>query len=58
MSTTNIRDELKIEDIYQQIIYVSDGFMLERYRNGKMDINQLEKEYDELIVFWKKAFGK
>lgn len=58
VNTDNIRDELTIADIYREIIYASDGFLLGFYRAGTIDIDQLEKEYDRMIQFWKKAYGK
>lgn len=53
---TIFRKNLCFKDIYKEILNASDGYLLNQYRLGILDVSKIEKEYSEMIVFWKKAF--
>jgi len=53
-----IRADLSMEEIYQQLIFASDGYLLDAYRQGRIDPDRMEREYDAMICFWKKAYGR
>lgn len=55
---SNLREGFSVEEIYQEILYASDGFLLEKYRSGKVDAEEIQQEYETMIMFWKKTFGK
>lgn len=58
VDTTGIREGFTLEEIYQDILYASDGFMNQRYRIGMVDADEIEREYGKLVDLWRRAYGK
>src|SRR5574344_434793 len=56
IDNVRFRNDLKLEDVYHEILLASDGFMLKHYRSNEMNIDEIEKQYANLIAFWKKAY--
>ena len=58
INPSNIREGFTVEEIYQEVLFASDGFLLQIYRSGKLDIDKMENDYCKLIMLWKKAYSK
>lgn len=56
-NTTNLRKGFTLEEIYQEILYASDGFLSRQFRGGKIDVDQIEKGFMQLIELWKRAYS-
>lgn len=55
---SRLRSDLEFEEIYQEIVSSSDGFLIEKYRSGNLDIESFERDYLKRIELWEKAYGK
>ena len=58
INPSNIREGFTVEEIYQEVLFASDGFLLQIYRSGKLDIDKMENDYCKLIMLWKKAYSR
>lgn len=52
----NLRNDLEFTKIYKEILYASDGFLLQKYRLHNFDVDTFYREYMELIAFWEEAY--
>lgn len=53
---TSLRNDIEFGVMYQEIIYAVDGYMLSKYRSGKINADEIEKDVDLLIDFWRKVY--
>ena len=44
--------------MYQEIIYAVDGYMLGKYRSGKIDADEIEIEIGQLIALWRTVYTR
>lgn len=58
MNPEDFREGLDLNDIYRDICYASEGYLYEKVREGKIDPDEIEKEYARMIGHWKKVYGK
>lgn len=58
MDTTSLRSDIDIGMMYQEILYAVDGYMLNKYRSGTVNADEIEKEFEVLIDFWKKVYTR
>ena len=44
--------------MYKQMYWASDGYLREMLQNGNgaMDIEKMEKDFTEMIAFWKQIY--
>ena len=58
VDSASIDSRFSIEEVYQEIIYASDGYLLERFRLGEIDADEMEMSYMKMIDLWKRAYGR
>ena len=56
VDTASLRSDISLSMIYQEIIYAIDGYMLSKYKAGAINADEIEKEIETLIDFWKKVY--
>ena len=49
---------LDIEMMYRDMYYASEGYLLEETRKGPVDADKMEKDFMEMIAFWKEIYLK
>ncbi len=50
------RKNIDLKTMYAEIFYAVDGYMLKKYRSNRIIPDEIEKEIQILIDFWKKAY--
>ena len=50
------RPELDISLLYQEILWVSDGYLRQMYQSGRLDADKMEQDFLRLIAQWKKVY--
>lgn len=53
---SKFRTDIDIKTMYAEIFYAVDGYMLKKYRSNCIIPDEIEKEIQILIYFWKKAY--
>lgn len=56
IDTSFLRKDIDVKRMYEEIIYAMDGYMLKKYRTGRFDSEEIEKEVDRLIDLWKTIY--
>lgn len=49
---------LDIYLMYQNMYWASEGYLLEKQRSGKLDADEMERDFIKLIDFWKKIYKR
>lgn len=49
---------LDIKMMYREMYWASEGYLWEMVQRGNVDIAQMEKDFTELIAFWKSIYLK
>ena len=49
---------LDIGMMYRDMYYASEGYLLEETRKGPVDADKMEKDFMEMIAFWKEIYLK
>ena len=47
-----------VKEIFRHIYWAAEGYLLERLRNGTLEPGRLERDFNRMIGFWKKIYGK
>ena len=55
---TNFRDDLDLGLMYQDMYYMSEGYLWHQMERGNIDPDKMEKEYMAFLELWKKAYLK
>ena len=55
---TNFRDDLDLGLMYQDMYYMSEGYLWHQMERGDIDPDKMEKEYMAFLELWKKAYLK
>lgn len=58
IDTTQFIDGLDIKMMYREMYLVSEGYLWELQRNGAVDFEKMEKDFTEMLEFWKKIYLK
>jgi len=58
LSGNGVRDGFTLEEVYQEVLYASDGYLQQQYHNGIPNPDKIEQEYSRMINLWRRAFGK
>lgn len=53
-----LRTDIELSVMYQEIIYAVDGYMLGKYRSGKIDADEIEIEIGQLIALWRTVYTR
>ena len=55
---SHFRRDINYDVMYDEIFYAVDGYMLNKYRCGRIIPDEIEQETDELIALWKTVYTK
>lgn len=55
---SEFRQDIDIKLIYQEILWVSDGYLQQMMSNGVLNPDQMEKDLLRMVVQWKKVYLK
>lgn len=58
MHSASFRPELDLVMIYKNIYWTSEAYLLEKIRSGSFDTDEVEREFEEMIGFWKEVYLK
>ena len=47
---------LDLSMMYREMFWASEGYLWEMQRKGSVDVKQVEKDFTEMIEFWKKVY--
>jgi len=58
IDTTSLRDDIDLHEMYQEMIWASDGYMHMSVMRGDIDADLIEMDFEKLISMWKKLYHK
>lgn len=56
MEGSNIRPDIDVGLMYQEIKLACEGYLYEVYQTSKIDARQIEKDFQRLVEHWKKVY--
>lgn len=56
INTSTLRRDIDKTAMYEEIFYAMDGYMLKKYRSGRVDPEEVEKEIAVLINLWRTIY--
>ena len=56
INTAKLRKDIDKKAMYEEIFYAMDGYMLKKYRSGRVDPEEIEKEISVLINLWRTIY--
>lgn len=54
----SIREDLTVREVYDQMIYISDGYLMQKYMSNDLNADVIEKDFAKMILLWKKIYGR
>ena len=58
MDHSALRSDVDARLAYKEVFFAIEGYMLGKYRSGRIDPDEIERETSELIDLWEKLYGK
>lgn len=55
---SKFRQDIDVSLMYQEILWTSDGYLRQMLLSGKLDADQMEKDFERMIEQWKKVYSK
>lgn len=56
LDTAQFIEGLDIPMMYQEMYWASEGYLWEMVQRGDVDIEQMEKDFTNMIEFWKRIY--
>lgn len=56
IDTTQFVDGLDVKMMYREMTLASEGYLWEAQRNGEVDVEKMEKDFTEMLEFWKTLY--
>ena len=56
INTAKLRKDIDKKAMYEEIFYAMDGYMLKKYRSGRVDPEEIEEEISVLINLWRTIY--
>lgn len=56
INTAKLRKDIDKKAMYEEILYAMDGYMLKKYRSGRVDPEEIEEEISVLINLWRTIY--
>ncbi len=47
---------LDLEAMYMDMYWASEGYLWEKIQNGRIDVDEMERDFIKMIDFWKKIY--
>ena len=44
--------------MYREMFWASEGYLWEKVQQGNLDMDQMEEDFEQIIAFWNKIFGR
>jgi hypothetical protein len=58
IDTGMLRDDIDIHQMYQEMIWASDGYLHTAFMQDEINVDKLKSDFDKLIVMWEKVYQK
>ena len=58
MNPEEFREGIDLEEMYEMMYMASEGYLYNKVRQGRLDPDEIEKEYGKMIRHWKGVYGK
>ncbi|MDO4275468.1 MAG: TetR/AcrR family transcriptional regulator [Eubacteriales bacterium] len=52
----NFRPDLDFNMIIREMFLATEGYLWEELQKGELDLDKMERDFKELLVFWKKVY--
>lgn len=49
---------IDVKEMFRHIYWAAEGYLMEKLRDGKLEPARLERDFNGMIGFWKKVYGK
>ena len=49
---------LDLQMMYREMYWAAEGYLWEMLQKGEPDAAQMEKDFKQLLTFWKSVYGK
>lgn len=56
IDTTQFAEGIDVKMMYREMYLASEGYLWEMQRNGAVDVEKMEKDFTEMLNFWKKLY--
>lgn len=53
-----LRDDIDIHQMYQEMIWASDGYLHTAFMQGGINVDKLKSDFVKLILMWEKVYQK
>ncbi len=58
MDITKLRDDIDIHQMYQEMVWASDGYLHMSLMQGDINVDKLKSDFEKLIHMWEKVYQK
>lgn len=58
IDTKMLRDDIDVYEMYQEMLWASDGYLHMALMQGSMNVEQIKIDFEKLILMWKKVYQK
>lgn len=58
IDTGMLRDDIDIHQMYQEMIWASDGYLHKAFMQGEINADKLKSDFEKLILMWEKVYQK
>ena len=58
INLNQLRSDINIRDIYQEMIWTADGYIHMEMNKGKFDTNKIISDFERLIFMWELVYRK
>jgi TetR/AcrR family transcriptional regulator len=58
IDTSTLRDDIDIHQMYQEMIWASDGYLHKSFMQGDLNVDKLKSDFEKLILMWEKVYKK
>lgn len=56
LDPADYRPGLDLEMMYQDMFWASEGYLWEKAQGGNLDIDEMEKDFENMMEFWKSIY--
>lgn len=58
IDTGMLRDDIDIHQMYQEMIWASDGYLHKAFMQGEINADKLKSDFEKIILMWEKVYQK
>ncbi|MGN1090201.1 MAG: TetR/AcrR family transcriptional regulator, partial [Huintestinicola sp.] len=56
MDTGRFVEGIELQDMYMDMYFASEGYLWEKSQQGQFNVDEVEKDFEKMIEFWKKIY--